>query len=256
MPFKKAYKKRAYKRPARKPAANKTMSFAKRVNQVIQRVAEKKYIQKVVQNQTLTSAIAGGTFDAKFQDMLPQLSQGVTDSTRIGNEVTITKNIFKGYVTMYTQNSITNPVPADTFIKMWIVSIKSFKPFYQSPAGATWSNFFQGNNVGSNFTGTIIDLLLDVNQELFTLHKSKTMRLSIGGPSGAVTSRDSVAVAPFYFDLTKYVKKMRYEDANNLSADKSLYCLFQVVYADGSSNDSTDSVCEYNAVHHTYYTDV
>lgn len=254
--YSKGYKKRVYRKraaPKRKPAAKS--SFAKRVTQVMRRVAEKKYIQTTNTNTVITSAITGGLFAPSFKILLPQISQGVTDNGRIGNEITISKNIFKGYVNCLPVDGLTNPSPADIYVKMWIVSIKSFTPLQAGPVASTWAQFFQGNNVGLNFQGNMLDLLLDVNQELFTLHKTKIIHLNQLNATG-VSSRASVMTAPFYFDCTKYVKKVKYEDTNNLPSDRSLYCLFTTVYADGTANDSTDSVVEYHGVHHCYYSDL
>lgn len=235
------YRKRkpAVKKSVRRPpkvAAKPTKMFAKNVKAVIHRMAEQKTYVIAAANNSIP--ICTGAAAPYQVDLLPQITQGSSTQQRVGNMINITSNKIKYCVNFQVYNAITNPNPA-IYVKMWVVSLKNKSQYQGTPTVTDFSNFFQAGASTLNFQGNTLDTLLPVNNDLFTLHCTRTHMLGVVASTGASSGNwfggSNNPQARGSIDLTKYVKKVLYNDNLAAPTDKSLWLVCQAVTMDGTT---------------------
>lgn len=230
-----------YKRTTGAAKVGKT--FASKVKKVIHGIAESKSWERLEANKALNGAVSGVvSVDPTCINCLPWISQGTGQSGRIGNRIRLVKNKFTGILTMIPPGSgytYFSPI----YLKMWVFSPKSFTNFVGDMGNSNWKQFFQVNNADSGFYGNCLDMLQNVNTELYTVHTTRTFVFTnqLGGynavsgnvlqsPSGTCTHR-------FTLNLSKYVKDLRYDDdSSSRPTNKNLLIAFQTINADGTTN--------------------
>lgn len=242
---KRSFRKR---RINKKKPAKLSKPMIKAVKNVVHRMAENKQWERITVNQALNGAYSGlSSIDPTCFNLLPWISQGSGQSSRIGNQIRLVKNRFTAIVNALPYGgSATYQAPI--FVRYWVFSPKAFTNFTGDMGNANWKQFFQVNNSDSGFYGNLLDMLQNVNNELFTVHTSKTFQLntSLSGTisvSGAVYQSTSGQFAhKFTLDLTKYVKMLRYDDdSSTRPTNKNLLIAFQTCYADGTTNGTLSS---------------
>lgn len=273
MAYRRVYRKkrigpgRKFRRAVRgkKGAVKSSRSFAKKVKAVVHRMAENKTWERVGVNTPLNGAYSGVTsVDPSCFNLLPWISQGTGQSGRIGNQIRLVKNKF---------TAIVNPLPyggsatyqAPILVKYWVFSPKAFTNFTGDMGNANWKQFFQVNNADSGFYGNTLDMLQNVNTELYTVHTARSFQLNtaVSGTisvSGAVYQGTSGQYShKFTIDLTKYVKMLRYDDdTSTRPTNKNLLIAFQTCYADGTINGtlSNNQIAEIHFIQECEYEDL
>lgn len=254
---KKSYRKRA-RRPRARPYAKRTSSIARVVKKVLSRNLERKTWLSYNSNSNL--ATASTTVAPAVSDLLPQILQGTGASQRIGNEVKITKAFIRGYVNLRPYDATLNPLPVPIYVKMWLVSYKlTNQPSFTT--AALFSNFFQTNNSSVGFQANMLDTILEVNKEAWTVHKTKIVKIgtssanSLNLPTNYAGYMDNSPMsAPFYFEFAKHLDKLKYDDTvNNLCTNRNLFIIYQAVNANGET--STYIPAEIHASKVIHYTD-
>jgi len=183
--------------------------------------------------------------------LLPQPTQGTGESDRVGNVIDVKKCIVSGFVNLKPYDAITNPnvAPGPLWVKIFIVSAKNINTNTFSNTSAA-SSFFATNNASVNFQATIRDMLLDVNNDLFTLHRYKMFKLGAAGSTAVVNPAtyydNSPMCASFRFDLSKIVGKLRYDENQTWPTNKNLFLVITTCRADGSTGSATVPQCEYH----------
>lgn len=249
------YRKRGTTRPkGRRVYRKKTgygkktsRSFATKVKKIVHRMAENKTWTQTAANVSLPAPIIGSTSATSVQpwslSLLPTLSQGTGSSNRIGNRVRMVKNRIRGFVNVKPYNSTTNTYQAPIMVKLFIFSSKTFNNFVGDMGFSNWQQFFKINNADTGFVGNPLDMLYEVNSELWTLHATRSFQLntSLSGTitvSGAVYQSTSGKFSvPFSFDLIKYAKDLKYDDNSSTRVtNRSLLMTACCCYADGTTN--------------------
>lgn len=237
---KKGYRKRAGRRSTRKPYAKRSRAITKVVKKVLSRNLEKKAFHFALANEALT--IATPSLVPKAIDLVPALAQGTGASQRIGNEILVKNAYIKGFVNIKAYNATTNPNAVPIYVKFWLLSCKKTN----TPAMATistFSTFFESMNSGLPFQGSTLDMLLTVNKDVWTVHSTKLVKIgvstSVGGNNPVATTGyfdNSQMSKPFYFNYTKHLKKIMYDDTvNNVSTNRNLFLVIQPANADGTT---------------------
>lgn len=239
--------KRSIRKSYRKRVGKTSRSFASRVKKIVHRMAENKTWTQVANNVNLPAPIIGSTTATSVQpwslNLLPQLSQGTGSTGRIGNKVRLVKNRIKGFVNLKPYNSTTNTYQAPIMLKLFVFSAKTFSNFVGDMGFANWQQFFRINNADTGFTGTPLDLVHHVNDELYTLHCTRTIQLT-AQLSGTITVAGAVYQStsgrfsvPFNINLIKYAKDLKYDDnTSQRVTNKSLIMTACLCYADGTTN--------------------
>lgn len=184
-------------------------------------------------------------------NLLPTPTQGTGESDRLGNLIDVKKLVVHGMVNLKPYDAITNPnvAPGPLWVKIWIVSAKNVNTNTFSNTSAA-SSFFASNNSSVNFQATVRDMLLDVNNDLFTLHRYKMFKLGASGSSSVVNPTtyydNSPAAATFRFDLSKLVGRLRFDENQTWATNKNLFLVISTCRADGSTGSATVAQCEYH----------
>lgn len=249
----------------KKKAVKLSKPVTNAIKNVVHRMAENKTWSNVVQNLSLPPSITGSLSTTSVNpwnyNLLPQLSQGVGSSNRIGNQVRVIKNVIRGFVNLRPYDATLNPMTCPIEVKLFVFSCKTFTNFVGDMGYSNWLQFFTVNNADTGFYGSMLDMLAPVNNDMFTLHATKRFQLSSspflvgnGTSNQGYSSPSGVWSMPFSFDVTKYAKILKYDDAtSNRVTNRSLIIAAQVVRQDGTSNPYL-SVGDFAEIH--YFHDV
>lgn len=242
-----AYRKKSTKRSMmrkRRPAAKKvSLAVKSYVNRAIARKDEnKRWLDFGINAFIGCTPNAATSGVPKSLNLVPILTQGTTNSQRIGNKISIRRAVVKGHINMLPYNPSDNITPAPVLVKMWLLKSKSINTTQLSLTPAA-NDFFEVNSGTLGFQGNMLDLMLGVNTEFYTVYKTKTIRVGAGGntntfPSANVQAFDnSPFTVPFTFPYTKHLKKsIMYNDNATQPTNDNLFLVFQAVYANGASN--------------------
>lgn len=252
------FRKRAAPKRARKysrrPRARTTRkvgrTFAAKVKKVIHRMAENKVLQQEASNESITPC-DGVTATPYFINMLPAVSQGVAQSQRVGDQIRLMSNKISGYINLRPYNATTNPYVSPIIVKMWVVSWKYANAQFTLPSLTDFSTFFQVGSSTANFIGNPLDMCRTVNTDVWTIHKTKSFELSVGGSYNIGTpvsgqNPSGVYSHKYYLDVGKYAKLLKFNDtiAPQRPSNRNLYLVIQTVRADGTSVAAGDVYCE------------
>lgn len=253
-------KKRSMKNKVTKPLL-KSRQFKIAVKKVIHRLAENKTITADASNESITPCRGIGSAPY-FINLLPLITTGTTQGTRIGNQIRIVKNHIKGYINLLPYNATTNNYFCPIIVKMWVVSWKFANPAFSQPALTDFNTFFQRGSATSNFIGNTLDMIRDVSSDSWTVHKTLQFELTSSPGWGAAIAgstypnNSGVFSKKYQFNLTKYAKSLKYDDSiSNVPTNKNLYLVIQTVKADGTSAASGDLFCENHFQNTMYYED-
>lgn len=249
--------KRTTSRKTVKTVKRSVKPFNKRVKQVVQNMLEKKVYNTYALNQKIITADNSVPFS--FPNLLPVISQGTNQTSRIGNEIRVTKAFIRGYVNLLPYNSLDNPLSTPVWVKMWLCSTRNINTQTLS-ATPIATNFFETGATGTSFQGDMLDMMLTINKDQWILHKSKTFNLgatsaSSTGPVGTSGYFDNSKMSlPFYFDYTKHCGKLLYSDGEtNVPTNKNIFLVATAVYANGDT--SSIYAAEAHFVTRVEYTD-
>lgn len=265
------YRKRTFARKGRKVLRKRTgrktgrtsRSFATKVKKIVHRMAENKTITQDASNDSITPC-DGVTAVPYFLNLLPPLTIGANSADRIGNQVRIVKNHLVGYINMKPYSSTTNNYASPILVKMWVVSWKYATGQFTQPSLTDFSTFFQRGSATSNFIGNPLDMVRNVNTDVWTVHTSKSFQLNtaLSGSvvvSGAVYQGTSGQFSHRYsFNLGKYAKLLKFNDniSPNRPTNKNLYLVIQTVRADGTAVAAGDVYCENHFQSTVFYEDL
>jgi len=235
---KKGGKRSAFRPKSRKPKGGLSKAVKTYIKKTLHSNIENKQFVDYAVNAPITSV--SGTTPTNVS-LVPAIAQGVTDITRIGNELKCVKGLIRGYVNFLPYNIATNPMSAPLWIKMFLVSYKTRSGVALGSTTVN-SDFFEVGGATSGFNGNMRDLLTPVNSESWTLYQTKTCKLgfsstSASAPAGTVGFYDNSPFSiPFSFNYGKHLKtKLLYNDASTSCTNRNMYLLFQAVYADGTN---------------------
>lgn len=236
---KKAYKRKSY-------APKRKASIKAVVKREIARNTENKTRQHYVEDYLLFGSGSTSQLDASIFPVTPfsgelQIDQGVGNGARIGNQIKTKRLTLKGTIVPLGFSGGTNPTPSPIQVKMWL--------FYDRreptdiPTPAVLANFFQDNNAASTFKNDLVDLWAPVNTDRYRVLATRTFKLgaaiydvTAGGAASQqyYANNDFKLNANFSIDLTKMVPNtVKFDDNNSDPTTRGLYCMCQVVRADG-----------------------
>jgi len=251
-----AYRKKTYRRKAskrtfkRKSYAKKRSPLKKMIRREIARGRENKTKQFYQNNDPILGTDDSSLLDLTIFPVAPdsgflQIDQGVAQGSRIGNEITTKKLIFKGTIIPLPYNAATNPNPRPMQVKMWFLYDKTDPTGVPTPA--TNGDFFQFGGSNAGFTGTLSDLWKPINTDRYAVLAQREFKVGYGNYVGTYSSIPAQEGAQFYnnndfklnsnfkFDLTKHIpKRIKYNDNDSDPTTRSLFCLCVAYNADNS----------------------
>lgn len=252
-PLRKSGTKRTYKRKS---------TFAKKVQSVVTRMAEKKQTTTTQINDAITPA--DNTILVKYINLAPILSQGSAENGRIGNSVKVTSGVIAGYINMLPYNVATNTFPSIK-VRLMLVSYKNRNASATSAQNLVVGDldtFFDNGANGVPFQGNMYDILAPVNTQRFTLHSQRILDLSLSGNSTAYPNSTGPHQSGKYqqyfkFNYGKHLGKLVFDDnvGTNYPTNKNLFLIIQAVSTDGSARQA-GPVAEAHYKIDTKYTDL
>lgn len=284
-----AYRKRVYrkKRPAvkkgrkvyKKKSIYPRQSFAKNVLKVISRNVEHKMATapQTLTPQTLqagTTNLAGNlcictpsTSTYAFFNIV----EGLGPNDRIGNKISVKKNVLRYAITLLPYNVSTNTSPMPVIVRMYFFRSKNNPQGAVATGNVTGANanFLDYGSTESGFTGNIVDKLYKIAGASYTYlcHKEFKMGYAQAAGTGVSNVYQQFANNDFKFshtgtiDLTKYTPKTIEWEAGPSGLDtnvssKNVQCLIQVLAADGETLATTQLKVNCYLVNELSFTDM
>lgn len=159
-------------------------------------------------------------------EAIDNVGQGTGQGDRIGNKITIKKNIFKGY--MYAiNNTLTGGLPTNVTLY-----IGRLKVGISTPTNAAIAQMFQAGDTTFAPTDDNRASLYGINKNLWTVFFRRTYK--IGGATSTSANaipanNDYKALQHFYVNLSKFIPRtINYNDGNNVSTNAGLYAWFTI----------------------------
>lgn len=247
-----------------KTSKKKTESFDAKVQRVLNKQVERKEFVVAVANNAITTASGGGT--PASLNLMPFLSLGTNQEARVGERVKIVKAIVKGYVNLLPYNAVTNTLSTPVMVRLWCVSSKLTNV---STIGSTsvGTGFFEVGSDTVGFQGNMLDMLLPVNRQAWTVYGEKRFELgaTYASATGPVSTGgyydNSNMILPFEFEYGSHFKTpLRFSDDSsslnsNYPYDRNCWLILQSIYADGSATAGLIT-SEYHYCVNIEYTDM
>lgn len=170
------------------------------------------------------------------------IPQGTAQGERVGNEIIPVSLKLRGVIRAesYFENT-TNYNPCPLYVTLWVVKLRQhLNDTFTDLSTVTQNSFFQMGSVSQGFTGTLIDLVRDVNQDHIQLIARKTYKVGYQNYVSAFglnqpnnynqqySNNDSPHARMFKLDLTKHLPKtMKFNDgSDNVTNQHRLWCFF------------------------------
>lgn len=246
--------RRPANRKTRKSRSTKKVSKAVKsyVKKALHRNEENKVFINYAANQSITTAGAGSNPYAI--NLVPLPTQGSAQNQRIGNTIKCVKGFIRGHVNLLPYNSLTNPLVAPCYVKMWLCCNKTINT--TAISGTNCSNdFFELGASTTGFQGNMLDMEFTNNKDNWTIYKTKTLELGLTANSAGVSALNanigldnSRLTRPFYFSFGRHMRKqIKFNDTQLAPTNINMFLVFQVVYADGSSTAITPAEVHYTS---------
>jgi len=251
---KKSYRKKVMKKP------NVSVAVKKYVNRMIHTDQENKVVNF---QQQLSFGNSLNNSSLYAHPILPYtgfgtISQGITQGTRIGNEIKIRKVMLK-YVLRPTGYDVgSNPFPAPVEVEMFLGRTRGVPG--EIPVVVDFNNLFQSGGTTFGPAGNLNDLLSEVNLDYWTIKKRWRHKIGFAGNNGtgAIAASQYFNNNDFKLNVVKKLnitklcpKTLKFNDSNNTVQGPGLFFFYQALNAGGGTNGSTALPC-----HITYWIDI
>lgn len=169
--------------------------------------------------------------------------QGVTQSTRIGNQIKPRKLIWDFIISNKAYDAVTNPTPQPMEVQLLICSMKPCAGELPSPTDVSF--LYQLNSSAIAPTGNISDLTQKLNTDLFQVHKVMNFKLgySTMSGSGSLPNYQSFANNDFKLNvrrrlnLMKYCPKVvTYNDNISTPSSKCVFAMWNITPSIGATS--------------------
>lgn len=244
-----AYKRKtAYRKKAAYPK-KRLVSFDKRVKTVISKMAEDK-----VQNFRTRINIMGYNNTNWIDSIVPMtpasgglvITQGLTQSSRIGNSIRLKKLKLAGVLRAQPYNVTTNTDPVPIYVKFLFLTRRD-SPMAIYP---TVTDILQFGSTSEAPGTALLNIMRPVNTDEWVVHTTKIFKLGYSSYTG--TSSDAAAqynsnndfkLNHFVnLDLTKYCNKIFKFDDNTSNPSNRNVVLYPIVYAADNSDFLTNAI--------------
>jgi len=229
--------------------------LSKKIDSAISRRLENKSFVNYGANQSLM--LAGLTLAPAQVYLLPEVAQGFGSNARIGNEIKIRSGVLTLAINTTQYAATAGGLP--TNVRVLLVSSKVTNDNTISSIDA--NTFFQIGNTDADFQGTMLDMLLPVNTDQYTVYYDKIIKL--GMANGVQTAGNfnmfdnSSAQQVLTIDWGQWFKSpLKYQDGTpNYPQNRNLHVLLQWCRVDGGTATQGDVAAEYHFTNVVKYED-
>lgn len=255
---KRTYKKRAPKAtqalvPAKTSTAKSTTNtkinlLRNYIKAVVGKQAEIKKAYTSTGN-SLVKFNAGIDSVGDLNKILPNISQGVAENERIGNQIRAKSLNIRGYMKLDINDVADSTTLTHVVVRMMVVTFK-VAPSWQDAQtlSSKIGTLLKKGGTTSAFAGNIQDLYADINTDVFTVHYDKKFYLkqdyvNVAGasaPSTTIAQDTSKTVKFFNINVKCKNKLLRYDQSVNSDVMPTNFApilLMGYSYLDGSSPD-------------------
>lgn len=232
--------KKSTSKRSRKTSKKVTKTLKKYVKRAIRSNLETKEWTQQGYNNSISANTGSGT-PGFLLSLMPTISQGTGTAERIGNMIMPTYSMLKIRFNLLPYNVSTNDVANQWFVKVWIASYKE-----ANAASLGYSSFFQGNSSANGFNNNVSDIMRDVNNDLWTVHATRTKKLGASSAGSLISSStiydNSQMNCSMKINLRKfYHKQLKYNDTNTTVTNQNIWFIVAICRVDGT----TSSVLNY-----------
>lgn len=235
-------------------------NFVRAVKAVISANAESKHAYTTSGN-VLTYFNSGINSSGDMLQVLPNISQGIGDNQRIGDQIKGQKLTVSGYVRLnYNSETLESQPRSAVLCRMMILSLKYRNGVYADAIAAATNALpalLKKGGTTSAFTGNLSDINAMVNTDLFTVHHDRKFYLTQSylvqpGTAGQSTMASDVRNAIRFFRINVPCKKvLKYDSAAASGLQPINFAPFLVLgysYLDASAPDvlGTEVSMQYN----------
>lgn len=243
-------RKRSYRRSMRRTAKSRKLAikpspiFTKKVKKILSDRVETKQACVIF---PLTGFNSGINSSADICAVIPNITQGIQDNNRLGDQVTLQKLTIKGHMILTQGNSL-SVANARIGVRIMMVQPKAYSNIDAIVANSsTWQNaLLKKGGTTSAFTGaTAADLYAPLNTDVVTKYYDKIVYLSmpyynVATSVGLVTQ--DLRQSTRFFSIVKKLrgKKVLYDSAFTTGAQPVNFCpviVLGYVHLDGSAAD-------------------
>lgn len=193
------------------------------------------------------------------------LGQSAGDNGRIGNQINIKslRHAFAIYPNAY--NATLNPQPRPCIVRLYYFKSKlnPASDIQLSQICGSSANFFDNSSSDTGFSGSLLDLNRRIQNQNYTYLTHRTYKVGNSNPvyGGASveyypgSNNDFKLSVVSKVELGRFCKgKYTFNDANAVTS-KWIWCIMQVVCADGSVLPVTQSLVSMQSQMYVEYTD-
>jgi len=180
-----ASKIQAVVRRKKQQKSYKNLKLAKPVDVLVQRKLDKdnpsRFISFHQRRYQFTNLISDAPL-LRLHTIIPDIAQGNERNDRVGAKLKLNSINIKGKIDVPADDNpvLGNDDRAQIFVRMYVISVKNATdlPTIITEWNSDYNDlFFKNNSNPTAPTGQYIDMLSDVNRELFTVHYDKVMKL-------------------------------------------------------------------------------
>lgn len=203
---------------------------------------------------------------ANFTDGCNIIVKGVNQGERIGDEIKVRSIHFRYQINPKPYNATTNPTPEPKVVILYFVSPKTGQAIgtnaFSYVSNNSSANFFDSDVITeSGFEGNMSDMLKKIDKDNYIVYKIKVHKLFYSGLTG--TGSQSVVYGYANNDFkfmarSKCVlghRNVAYNNSNNNPQIQPVYCIIQVLNADGTTPPATRQGIDFRLCNTIYYTD-
>jgi len=224
------------------------------INRAISRRLENKVTCDFASNQTINPAAVGSPPTTRY--LLPILGQGLGQGNRIGNQIHVRSGKLCLFINCnrHSGNMINSPL----MVRVWVLSYK----LVNSNTVPAFTSFFQTGSGTAGFQENMLDMLLPVNKDSFTVYFDQTYKIGLGSVLASnIDTTNNLDNSSFNHRIdvdwgSHFKQVLDYNDSDNVPTNRNLFVVFQAIRADGAATVSdNDSGAEYHLTNTVYYED-
>lgn len=248
------YRRNSQKRSKRPRVARKTYrrrrtALTRRIKEVVQSLNEDKMAYTTTGN-SLIKFNSGIDAVGDLIQILPNISQGVGENQRIGNEIRAKNLNVKGYVKLDIGDIADNTAMPNVVVRMMILSMKVTQSYQDAQTlSSKIGTLLNKGGTTTAFAGNLQDIYAPINRNVFTVHHDKKFYLRqdflnvIGAapPSTHVAQDISKTVKFFNLNVKCKGRVLRYDEdvgSDVLPSNFGPFLVLGYSYLDGSSPDT------------------
>lgn len=203
---------------------------------------------------------------ANFTDGCNIIPKGFNQGERIGDQIKIKGIYFNYQISCKPYNATSNPTPEPKIVRLYFVAPKVGQAIgtvaINYITNNTTANFFDSEIVADcGFDGSIADMMKRIDKDNYTIYKIKTHKLFYSGLTGTGSQAVVYGYAnnDFSFMAKGKVKlghrNVSYNNSNNNPQIQPVFCIIQVMNADGTIPPSNRQGIDFRLNNTIYYTD-